>query len=765
MKYIVLGFLLETIVVQAGITAPETREDLFWYWAGLIALAIVGVIILFVSSEQLRRLKRVYDQILEKEKKLEESQSKFLDDLGENIYETLQATTRTTNEVIEKAKELVPESQIEKIREGEQQLLTSTKDLIFFLKLKSKRVKILPRDFDLRQLMDDVSEVLQSKYGEKGHHFRLKIDDSLPKVLYGDSLRLGQIIVNLVGNAVEEVSEPVDIHIDVSSAELGEPKREGIAISIRDANEKNVHPAFQNFEPYYDDTRKEFVGLRLFVARELVALMGGTLKAEERRGSHEVRLFLPISAPEDQEEFLHELPLSCMPQRVLIYDDRGEEVEVMQRVFGHYCCPVTYFDSEVCSEAVPNFALFELVFIADEYFGPLQQKMLEALRKTENLKVVLITNHEEQIVRRDLIDAYLLRPITSGQVTIVLSKLLDEISPEVESDERAPEQTRQEHENVLEAQKVVSLPSFVGNVTVVDQEEKLQEKLTEESRIESSVVSESGKALHSLYLPPTVPGITRESFAPLRGNILLAEDNRINQRVIQDLLKNSGIELTIVSDGYEALEAIESPEKTFDLVLLDNGLPMMTGEEVARIVRLNPEHEMLPLVAFTATPYADVKEKYREIGFDAFLSKPFQVSQLYNLLLRYLTREAAEIPSSSKTEQDTVLDEEKGLAFAHGKKELYQELLKEFLSVYAPSWSLLEKYRREGSLDQARNFLLDIRGLSATIGAEALYRLVDRLFRKVDEEREPLFEEDVEAYGRELERLKAAVERYLLKQV
>ncbi|WP_456391468.1 ATP-binding response regulator [Nitratifractor sp.] len=764
MKYIVFGFLLETVAAQAAITTPETAEDLFWYWAGLIALAIVGVIILFVSSEQLRRLKRVYDQILEKEKRLEESQSKFLDDLGENIYETLQATTRTTNEVIEKAKELVPESQIEKIREGEQQLLTSTKDLIFFLKLKSKRVKILPGDFELRQLMEDISEVLQSKYGDKGHRFGLEIDDALPKVLYGDSLRLGQIIVNLVGNAVEEVSEPVEIHIDVHSAKLGEPKREGIAISIRDANEENVHPAFQNFEPYYDDERKEFVGLRLFVARELVALMGGILKTEQRKGSHEVRLFLPISAPEDQGEFLQELPLACIPQRVLIYDERGEEVEVMQRVFAHYCCPVSYFDSEVCGETIPNFSLYELVFIADEYFGPLQQKMLEALRKTENLKVVLITNHKEQIERRDLIDAYLTRPLSSNEVSIVLSKLFDEMYSEAESDDRAPEPNHPEYKDVLEAKKAVSPPSFVGNVTVVEHDREPKEEATVEA-VEDRAQSVGEEEIHSLYLPPTVPGITRKSFAPLRGHILLAEDNRINQRVIQDLLKNSGIELTIVSDGYEALEAIESPEKSFDLVLLDTGLPMMTGEEVARIVRQNPEHEMLPLVAFTATPYGDVREKYREIGFDAFLPKPFQVSQLYNLLLRYLDNEAIPTPSSFQRVQDAVLDEEKGLTFANEKKELYQELLKEFLSVYAPSWSLLEKYRREGSLDQARNFLLDIRGLSATIGAEALYRLVDRLFRKVGEAKEPLSEEDVEAYGRELERLKAAVERYLLKQV
>jgi len=130
--------LLTTVRLQAALPEAAASRDLFWEWVGLIALAVVGVVILFVSSEQLKRLKRVYDH---------------------------------TGEVIEKAKQLVSEQEIRKIKESESQLLHTTQDLIFFLKLKSKRVEIVPGDFDFYHLMDNVIEVLAKKYGEKGHSF------------------------------------------------------------------------------------------------------------------------------------------------------------------------------------------------------------------------------------------------------------------------------------------------------------------------------------------------------------------------------------------------------------------------------------------------------------------------------------------------------------------------------------------------------------------------------------------------------------------
>ena len=745
----VLFPLLTTVGLQAALPEAAASRDLFWEWVGLIALAIVGVVILFVSSEQLKRLKRVYDQILEKEKKLEESQSKFLEDLGENIYETLQDTSRSTSEVIEKAKQLVSEQEIRKIKESESQLLHTTQDLIFFLKLKSKRVEIVPGDFDFYHLMDNVIEVLAKKYGEKGHSFEVRVSEEIPRILQGDSLRLGQVLVNLLENALEEVEEPVTMLVEASARE-GENKRFEVEIAIRDRNTANTHPAFQSMEPYYDDERREFVGLRIYVARELMELMGGRIEARKVGENYEVVLRVPVHLDQSNLGIYAELPEPYRsPKKVLVLDAFGEEAEALKKGFELYEYPVTLFDVRHCEDAIPNFSRYDLAVIEKEMYQPLIREVLQSIRKRHPVKTVLLLDRRQAVeMEQDPeIDSRLYRPFSQRDIYNLIVRVFDEESS-ASSEKVAPETPGAKGE-------IAGLSPLKSPSSVVPAEPESEEKASGKDR---------ERRRKALYIPRERKGITRESFADFQGSLLLAEDNRINQQMFRDLLSRSGLQLTIVGDGKEALDRLEREE--YDLVLLDNSMPVMDGEEVARILRKDRRYDNLPLVAFTASSLEEKGRMYEELGFDAFLPKPFKLSQLYDLLEHFLAK-GKDGEAGNRGERAShghpVLNEKQGLAYANDQKELYAELLKEFLAVYSLSGTLLRKYQREDSLDQARNLLLDVRGLAATIGAESLYAVVDPLFRRVGEQRTNLTAEDVARYQEELEKLKSAAERYLLE--
>lgn len=743
--------LLTTVGLQAALPEAAASRDLFWEWVGLIALAIVGVVILFVSSEQLKRLKRVYEQILEKEKKLEESQSKFLEDLGENIYETLQDTSRSTGEVIEKAKQLVSEQEIRKIKESESQLLHTTQDLIFFLKLKSKRVEIVPGDFDFYHLMDNVIEVLAKKYGEKGHSFEVRVSEEIPRILQGDSLRLGQVLVNLLENALEEVEEPVTMLVEASARE-GENKRFEVEITIRDRNTANTHPAFQSMEPYYDDERREFVGLRIYVARELMELMGGRIEARKVGENHEVVLRVPVHLDQSNLGIYAELPEPYRsPKKVLVLDAFGEEAEALKKGFELYEYPVTLFDVRHCEDAIPNFSRYDLAVIEKEMYQPLIREVLQSIRKRHPVKTVLLLDRRQAVeMEQDPeIDSRLYRPFSQRDIYNLIVRVFGEESPAA-SENAQPETPGAKGE-------IAGLSPLKSTSSAVLSEPESGEKVSGKDR---------ERRRKPLYIPGERKGVTRESFADFQGSLLLAEDNRINQQMFRDLLSRSGLQLTIVSDGKEALDRLKQEGEAYDLVLLDNSMPVMDGEEVARILRQDRRYDNLPLVAFTASSLEEKGKMYEELGFDAFLPKPFKLSQLYDLLEQCLVK-GKDREAGNRGERAShghpVLNEKQGLAYANDQKELYAELLKEFLAVYSLSGTLLRKYQREDSLDQARNLLLDVRGLAATIGAESLYAVVDPLFRRVGEQRTNLTAEDVARYQEELEKLKSAAERYLLE--
>lgn len=219
---------------------------------------------------------------------------------------------------------------------------------------------------------------------------------------------------------------------------------------------------------------------------------------------------------------------------------------------------------------------------------------------------------------------------------------------------------------------------------------------------------------------PSHGKITKEDFKIFAGErILLAEDNLINQKVILGVLGDSGIEIVVANDGQEALDILQK-DKNFLVILMDAHMPRVDGFEATRTIRKNSQYDDITIVALSGDTASDDIKKMKDAGMDEYLEKPLKVDALYDILYQY-SDIPSDIPKQEKIFSDLkTLDTQKGLQICGDDVDFYHNILKEFLSAYSNSAQELETLLKNNKAVQADQLLLDIIGVSANIGADAL---------------------------------------------
>ena len=225
------------------------------------------------------------------------------------------------------------------------------------------------------------------------------------------------------------------------------------------------------------------------------------------------------------------------------------------------------------------------------------------------------------------------------------------------------------------------------------------------------------KTIHKREVPPHAK-IAKENFKEFAGQrILLAEDNIINQKVIQGLLADSGMDIVIANDGVEALEILEKDDN-FMMVLMDAHMPRMDGFEATRKIRSNPQFDHIVIVALSGDTAADDIRKMSEAGMSEHLEKPLKMDALYDILYAYIPEEESDNADTVYTE----LDIEDGLEISGNDSDFYHEILREFIESYENAHEIIDTLIKHNELDNADQLLLDISGVAANIGAQKLHK-------------------------------------------
>jgi two-component system sensor histidine kinase/response regulator len=475
-----------------------------------------------------------------------------------------------------------------RIHSSSQALLSTLNDILDYSKLEADRIELEQTEFGFEELLENVIDLFALGAQAKGLELVLRVEPGLPATLLGDPLRLGQILNNLVGNAVKFTSAG-HVRLSVTGLPSITPARVRLRFEVEDTgigiSEADKERLFLPFTQADGSIARRFggTGLGLVISQRLVAMMGGVIAvvaSELGRGSTmRFELELPTGA---RRELARDLS-SIRGLRALVVDDVESSRDVLVELLASWSV-----------EAV------------------------EASSGAEAMALLLPPKPSSERPF-DLVLLDWRMPTTSG---------LDVV--------------RWIEERVKE--KALREPPVVVMVTAFDRELLLDEAAgLPLQAVLCKPVSASRllDTLLGLRVAPRLKGPTNsmasliERAAPLRGaHILVVEDIDTNQLVARDLLERLGMRATVASNGEQALALVE--QSAFEAILMDLHMPVLDGFEATRLLRARLASATVPILAMTAAVLADDQAACRACGMNGHIPKPIDPPVLVEALLEWV---------------------------------------------------------------------------------------------------------------------------------
>lgn len=493
------------------------------------------------------------------------------------------------------------------IRNSVDTLLSVINDILDYSKIESGKLELHDVPFDLRNVIEELVELYAESAQQRGVELNAVLPVNLPTRLIGDDGRLRQILTNLVGNALKFTASG-EVVIKVQVEEEGQDGRLVIRFEVRDTG-IGIAPAarasiFEAFTQADATTQRRFggTGLGLAISSQLVRFMGGRIEVESEldKGSN---FWFTASLRRDGTEYPQdEIPGVLRGLRVLAVDDNETNRAIYQDQLGHWGC------------------IFETAFDGHDALETLRR----AARAGAPFELIILDMHMPGMNGLELARCIAEDPAIPASIQLMLSSISDQLSAE---------QYRRH--------------GIAQYLTKPVRHLDLYRCLC---RMRYGEHSPEPAAPSALCAVPTV-----------RGRILVAEDNLVNQEVILDLLSLDGLEVKIVENGQQAINALNADR--YDLVLMDCQMPVMDGFLATVSIRAMEKErgvDPVPIIALTANALQGDRERCLATGMDDYLAKPFKAEELYALLSRWLVaphKIAHDRLEPTDTSRTTVSDE------------------------------------------------------------------------------------------------------------
>ncbi|SFV90047.1 multi-sensor hybrid histidine kinase [hydrothermal vent metagenome] len=683
--------------------------DTLWVWVALFALGILGILIRFFSAKQ-AKIEKMYEKMLQKQQEIERSQSLFLANISENIHEIIEKSYKETTTCKEE------QPAIREMVKGKK-LLDVTHDLIEFLRLKSKKVQVSHEKFNLNNVLNEVSGTVCTRFKGSPVELIFDIDNNIPRYLIGDLLNLEKVLRHLLEYFLQENSQG-EIKLEIAMFGNYEEKIQ-LQFKLSDMGEGLDAKAMESlFIPVYNEENKEYSGLGLFVAKELITMMQGELAVHSVVGKGtSFTISLPFEMLDPKNRRNYRLPDKVLTaKKVFIADRNYNSALALKKMFAYFRHDVKVVNKEEFLAHKPDLKAYDIVILDLSLFQAKTVAYLEKIKKEKDLKVVALDSLLEREESRNtdaVIDRVLIKPANQERIFELIVNLYT-----LKQIRKTPvEEIPQEHE------------------------------LTHRTDIIETT------------------NVSQQSFRDFSGmQLLIVEDDEINQKVLLNILKISGIEVSVANNGREAVEIIKEKDGSFDLVLMDINMPVMDGYTATQMIRLESEFNELPIVAFTALALESEKEKIFNSGMNAYLTKPINIGKLYTVFKMYhrlSSKQKVTATPQRRTFSKDILDVEKGIVYANRNEGFYMEILQEFLDAYGQSTEVFAKLIREHRYEQIKMLCIDMKGLSGTIGAKEMFGLIIEIHQKVLYHQEDMLVNYVDAYGKALRKLTDEIHRYL----
>ncbi|MEF8794387.1 PAS domain S-box protein [Thiohalorhabdus sp.] len=576
---------------------------------------------------------------------------------------------------------------VTKISESSRMLLGILNDILDFSKIEAGRLELEQSSFQLEDVIEQMQTLFASAASSKGLELAFHVAPGIPQGLVGDSLRLSQVLTNLLSNALKFTSEGgVTLNIGLKERQEEEVT---LCFSVTDTGigmtEEQQVKLFRSFAQADTSTTRQYggTGLGLVISRQLVAAMGGALEVDSEPGQGTRFFFTLTLSICDRHPNLLQCPRT-QGHRVLIVDDQETARQALKASLHN--CGYTTVEAASGEEAIDKVASaetderpFDFLFLDWQMPGGMDG--LATLRRLEQMRqegkltqyhppILMVSAHDESEVENEAgeLSAFLTKPITP-------SDLFDALMNAEGSEGGHPRQ-----------QMAVSVPSLAGR------------------------------------------------------RFLLAEDNEVNQEVALRMLEKSGAEVILAENGIQALRKVQ--EEDFDLIFMDLQMPEMDGFEAAAEIRALGQ--TLPIIALSAAVRREDKEKANAAGMDDHLGKPIDMEQLYASLRRWLsatspadgagpdeapdkdTLSAPELPASLPS-----FDLDQGLYLLDNDSAFYRKLLLRFRDKLDSDFAGLPDLLRDGDREAAGRLAHTLKGSAGNLAAVDLQRLATEIDRAV----------------------------------
>jgi two-component system, sensor histidine kinase and response regulator len=691
------GLAGQNHVIDFEHEAVRTDGSRFWGLCTVTRVMRGGDAMLCSWTSDITERKALETQLIAAREVAEQAtrmKSDFLANMSHEIRTPMNAILGMAQLLLKDALTPRQKDHIEKVLRAGRHLLGLINDVLDFSKIEAGKLSLEAVDFDLDQVLDNISELIAEKASDKGLELLFLVDEAVPRMLVGDPLRIGQILINYANNAIK-FTERGEINIAIRVLEES-PTDLVLHCSVRDTgiglSEEETGRLFRAFQQADASTTRRFggTGLGLAICKRLAELMGGDVGLTSLPGVGSTFWFTARLGRSSRKPRLLVPDAAVHGRRILVVDDHDHARGLLAQMLSSMAFRVSEATSGATAlHAVRNadatgdgFDLIAIDWQMPVMDGIQTARLIDGMVLSHRPRVILVTAHSREDALKGAkaagIEAVLIKPINP-------SLMFDTIMNALGHDGAAPLRVKQ-------AMTACFAPDLTG------------------------------------------------------GRVLLVEDNDVNQEVAKGLMEAGGLVVDVAENGAVALAQLASaPDGLYAAVLMDMQMPVMDGITATRELRNNPRFASLPIIAMTANAMTRDVELCRAAGMNDHIAKPLEEASLWSTLSRWIapqtgggalvdsTATAAASPEGARGwEAIPGLDSSAGLRRVRRREETYRKLLDSFATRQRAFAAALTGALDQGDEASAERLAHTLNGVAATIGAvevQALAVALERLIR------------------------------------
>lgn len=675
-KQFFLILLISTALYANEFTSIASNPLFLYMLMTIIVLILMLVYLLYRSSKQHRKHKAIIQKVHNETRDAERAKDTFLANVSHETRTPMTAIIGLSHILLQSHLNHTQRQNVSKIKRSAEHLLSITNDILDYSKIEAGKLEINHTPFETNTFFTKLADITSLQAVEKKLDLIFDVSQQLPDTLIGDPLRISQVLINLINNAIK-FTEKGHIIVRVRVLSSDDPSYK-IRFEVNDSGigltKEQTTKLFTAFDQADNKISRKYggTGLGLAISQELVQKMGGELavKSTFREGStFYFTLDMETKAGTQKAGDQHMRRL-LNNKAILILESNGYTANMLADILTYYKAGATIISSMKALSQQLHQREWDAILI-DSRLIP---KITEADLIAEKCGATVLLNYET---------------------------LLDHSNEALKFN--------------AELNKPFTYQSLLLTMKEIFGKEILQNSV----------------ATNAMHL---------DDICVLEGSkILLAEDNEGNQMVVEGLLEGSGIELTTVVDGQKAVEAVFNHANHFELVLMDINMPVMDGYSATSIIREYQKYDNIPIIAMTANVTESDIEKSKSYGMQAHLSKPIDVNIFYKTLLQFIKPKVSAEKCKHPTEQKPIpessvsldslpnIDTHDGLSRLNNNSVAYQNVLYKFADMFSNISSDLSTALSEQNFDNGRALAHNLKGLSGNIGAKEIYALAQEL--------------------------------------